>query len=264
MTKLERQRYARAVLLAQDKISIKYHRAIRAEIKRTAKDLSSSYVVDGQDGFNTIELDHKSRMNKILNDLAYETIVRFRKISPLGKKALFDNFVEQSIYDILSTSAAAMALSVANTTVATAVAVIANQMVLGKTDSVQSEPEMVAEAISKWIGGSNSLSRAMTIARTETHKAVNVSQYTRAEMSADIADLSVIVEWIATNDGRVRDGHRHADGQLREIGKPFLINGELMKHPSDPHASAANVINCRCVVGYDTVDAYTDLSKVGQ
>ena len=34
--------------------------------------------------------------------------------------------------------------------------------------------------------------------------------------------------------------------------KPFNVGGELLMYPSDPKGSAANVINCRCVLGYDT------------
>ena len=44
----------------------------------------------------------------------------------------------------------------------------------------------------------------MTIARTETHKAANTTQYTKAEWAAQESGLKVEVEWIATNDGRVR------------------------------------------------------------
>ena len=42
---------------------------------------------------------------------------------------------------------------------------------------------------------------------------------------------SVIVEWISTNDSRVRDDHKHADGQTRPIGQPFNVGGELLIYP---------------------------------
>ena len=73
----------------------------------------------------------------------------------------------------------------------------------------------------------------MTIARTETHKAANTT-IQKAEWAAQESGLKVEVEWIATNDGRVRDNHRHADGQKRPIGKPFNVGGEAMRYPSDP------------------------------
>jgi hypothetical protein len=34
------------------------------------------------------------------------------------------------------------------------------------------------------------------------------------------------------------------------MGESFNINGTKMKYPSDPSGGAANVINCRCVLGY--------------
>ena len=42
------------------------------------------------------------------------------------------------------------------------------------------------------------------------------------------------MEWISTNDGGVRDDHKHADGQTRPIGQPFNVGGELLMYPSDP------------------------------
>jgi len=118
-------------------------------------------------------------------------------------------------------------------------------------DPYAATPTKVANAIANRIGGQNSVSRAMTIARTETHKAANVSQYTRAESAATDSGLDVVVEWISTNDGRVRDSHKNANGQTRPMGQPFNVGGESMKYPSDPTASAENTINCRCVLGYD-------------
>ena len=117
---------------------------------------------------------------------------------------------------------------------------------------LNSQPDVIAKNISKRVGGQYSVSRAMTIARTETHKAANTAQYHRASVAAQESELEVVVEWISTNDGRVRDDHKNADGQTRPIGQPFNVGGELLMYPSDPKGSAANVINCRCVLGYDT------------
>ena len=44
----------------------------------------------------------------------------------------------------------------------------------------------------------------------------------------------------------------YRDWETRPIGQPFNVGGELLMYPSDPKGSAANVINCRCVLGYDT------------
>jgi hypothetical protein len=30
--------------------------------------------------------------------------------------------------------------------------------------------------------------------------------------------------------------------------EPFIVDGEEMQHPHDPNASAANSVNCRCIL----------------
>ena len=55
-------------------------------------------------------------------------------------------------------------------------------------------------------------------------------------------------EWLATLDGRVRDAHAAADGQVVPMDEPFDVGGELMMYPGDSSlgASLGNVIQCRC------------------
>lgn len=84
--------------------------------------------------------------------------------------------------------------------------------------------------------------RAKAIATTETTVAY--------ETGRDLAMKSAGVEWtewVSAQDERVRHTHRDADGQVREMGDPFLVNGHEMAFPGDPEAPAEEVINCRCV-----------------
>lgn len=254
MTRIQKQRYARAVLLAQDKIALKYQRKIRAELKIVSKELAESYKVNQSNAdFDTVRNAHKKRMIVILSELAQVTAQAFKAFNfKPEKKDIFGNFVENNIYAILTAEAMAVAGTVSNNTIATAQLVITQVMAASINNPTISEPENIALLIANRIGGVSAIGRAMTIARTETHKAANVSQYTRAESAALDSGLEVEVEWISTNDSRVRDNHKHADGQKRAIGNPFNVGGELMMFPSDPNASASNTINCRCVLGYDT------------
>ena len=254
MTKTERMRYARAILLAQDKIALVYFRKIRAELKRVGKELGESYALNQTSlQFPDLQQKHKERVIKILNDLVLTTVKVFMS-DKVGKKNMFASDVANEVYALLAANVLTTSALISNTTVAAASAVILQQMQLSLTKPKASEPEVIAKAIAKKIGGVNSISRAMTIARTETHKAANTTQYTKAEWAAQESGLKVEVEWIATNDARVRDKHRHANGQKRPIGQPFNVGGEAMRYPSDPRASAKNTINCRCVLGYDTID----------
>ena len=254
MNKTERMRYARAILLAQDKIALVFFRKIRAELKRVGKELGESYALNQTSlQFPDLQQKHKERVIKILNDLVFATVKVFMN-DKVGQKRMFTLDVANEVYALLAANVLTTSALISNTTVAAASAVILQQMQLSLTKPKASEPEVIAKAIAKKIGGVNSISRAMTIARTETHKAANTTQYTKAELAAQESGLKVEVEWIATNDGRVRDNHRHADGQKRHIGQPFNVGGEAMRYPSDPRASAKNTINCRCVLGYDTID----------
>lgn len=254
MKRIERLKYARQVLLAQDKLALKYQRIILAELKKTADELSSAYRESGQLKFDSVQRQHQSRMYEILTTLVRATGKTFMAMPVRSVKSaapVFDNQIEQQIYSMLAVNALSSSGAIADVTIATASAVIMQVMANAVNDPVAAEPDNVAAAIAKKIGGISARGRAMTIARTETHNAANMAQFERAKSSAEIADLDVMVEWIATNDGRVRDNHRHADGQKQPIGTPFNVGGDKMKYPGDRSGgSAANTINCRCVLGY--------------
>ena len=82
------------------------------------------------------------------------------------------------------------------------------------------------------------------------HAASNAVTYSRAERATEVSGMDVTLEWISTNDGRVRPDHKRADGQRVKLGEPFNVGGTKMRRPSDPAGGAANVINCRCVLGF--------------
>lgn len=88
--------------------------------------------------------------------------------------------------------------------------------------------------------------RAETIARTETSNAVNHGKHKAAEETAAETGLELERVWSAVNDGRTREAHSNANGQVRKMGAAFLVGGESLMYPGDPAGSAANVIRCRC------------------
>ncbi len=252
MTRIEKLKYARRVLLVQDRLALRYQKLIRRELIAASKELALSYIAyESQIGFADVTKQHRDRLILILDKLSKETADAFKVFSIKDKKNTFETYIENAIYGILAKNSMTTASTVATNTVAVATSVIMQQMTLAKKDPTQAMPQNVANSIAQRIGGANANVRAMTIARTETHKAANTAQYTRAEWAANDAGLEVEVEWISTNDSRVRDSHKSADGQTRAIGEPFIVNGESMRWPSDPRGSASNVINCRCVLGYN-------------
>jgi hypothetical protein len=104
--------------------------------------------------------------------------------------------------------------------------------------------------------------RAELIARTETGRAANIGSM----VGATSTGLVTIKEWISTRDNRTRreprdhTDHLSMDGTKLPMEKQFQVPNnqvglgyELMDHPCDSKASAANVCNCRCTLGYEAV-----------
>ena len=85
---------------------------------------------------------------------------------------------------------------------------------------------------------------AIRIARTEGHRIANQAQLDTID-KAKKKGADIVKQWDATLDGRTRDEHREADGQIREIDEYFDVGGEKMKAPG-VGGSARNVCNCRC------------------
>jgi SPP1 gp7 family putative phage head morphogenesis protein len=88
--------------------------------------------------------------------------------------------------------------------------------------------------------GEAKTSRAVKIARTETHNTV-VSGTHETYIAAGVLKQ----EWLTTIDGRERDSHAAINGEVVEIDQPFS-NGLMF--PGDPGGDASEVVNCRCAL----------------
>jgi SPP1 gp7 family putative phage head morphogenesis protein len=88
--------------------------------------------------------------------------------------------------------------------------------------------------------------RADTIARTEINNAYVNGNYESAQAMGEYGPVEKM--WLATSDARTRPSHRDANGALLPFSEPFVVDGEEMQHPHDDNASAANNVNCRCIL----------------
>lgn len=100
--------------------------------------------------------------------------------------------------------------------------------------------------------------QAARIVRTETNRAANVGSTAQAATS----EYQQVKEWQSAEDNRVRgnpvNGQKHKadhwvlDGIKIDEGDVFhdIRNGDQLRFPGDPKASAASVINCRCHASY--------------
>ena len=89
----------------------------------------------------------------------------------------------------------------------------------------------------------SSITRAVLIARTETHQAANYANFT----SLDVVNIpNTRKEWVAVNDDRTRDDHVAANGQVVDKDGMFVVGGSQLRYPGDPSGAPKQVINCRC------------------
>ena len=95
--------------------------------------------------------------------------------------------------------------------------------------------------------------RADAIARTELHQAAMYASQKNTEALAREVGATVAKKWTPTVDERTRPAHMAMLGKdaIAMDGK-FDVGGEMLERPGDPNGSAANVINCRCVLTYET------------
>lgn len=93
--------------------------------------------------------------------------------------------------------------------------------------------------------------RAFTIARTETHRAAMFASEKRARDISRELNMPMLKQWIPVSDARSRNSHSAMkNAEPIPINDMFMVGGEKMARPNDPRASAANTINCRCVLRY--------------
>lgn len=93
--------------------------------------------------------------------------------------------------------------------------------------------------------------RARRIARTETHGAMSYASERRAKEISEDLDMPMLKQWIPVSDGRTRSAHsRMGAVEPIPIDQMFTVGGEKMSRPGDIKASAANRINCRCILRY--------------
>ena len=89
--------------------------------------------------------------------------------------------------------------------------------------------------------------QALRIARTETTFASGFA----AMRTASQYNFELTKQWIAAKDDRTRKDHRIENGQIVDYNDPFIMNdGSQMMYPGDPKGKPAQVINCRCTIGF--------------
>lgn len=94
--------------------------------------------------------------------------------------------------------------------------------------------------------GEKARGRAFTILRTETGRAYSTAQQERQSQAVKVLP-GLRKLWRRSTKRHSRVSHDHADGQIVEVDKPFLVGGTAIMYPRDPAAPAKHTINCGCL-----------------
>ena len=109
--------------------------------------------------------------------------------------------------------------------------------------SIGSDYNMIARQVQ--ISSGIPLKRAKTIVRTEGHR-IQQQSADDARNAAKSQGCQVVKQWDAVLDGNTRTDHRVLDGQIREVGEPFEIDGKKAEYPG-AFGRPEEDCNCRCV-----------------
>ena len=109
--------------------------------------------------------------------------------------------------------------------------------------SIGSDYGMIARQVQ--ISSGIPLKRAKTIVRTEGHR-IQQQSADDARNAAKGQGCQVVKQWDAVLDGNTRTDHRILDGQIREVGEPFEIDGKKAEYPG-AFGRPEEDCNCRCV-----------------
>lgn len=133
-------------------------------------------------------------------------------------------------------------------------------------ESIRNANRMTAEQVAKAVER-RIMVAAMRTARTAVTGAENAG---RLQGYKDLQSNGVDIkkQWLATLDNRTRHEHRMLDGQIREIGEPFEVDGYKLDFPADPKGEAHLVYNCRCTTisvinGHEVDIDVRDKSAIG-
>ena len=66
--------------------------------------------------------------------------------------------------------------------------------------------------------------------------------------TSDLARKRGRLRWVTVHDNRVRPTHVAADGQVQDLGTPFLVGGAHLLYPGDPAGPIKETANCRCIL----------------
>ncbi|CAB4176291.1 Phage head morphogenesis domain containing protein [uncultured Caudovirales phage] len=220
---------------------------MRAAINRASIQASESYTHRGS--LDYALRGHYGEIERLLIASYTATINRMGKRvfdavgkanRPLERKDA-GNFFQQAAQDWISRYTAEKVTAISSTTRSN----ITNAISEG--ESLGIGIDATARLIREKSGGVIASTRALIIARTESHAAATFG----GDAAVDALGIpDVKREWISVEDQRTRPTHSAANGQVVKMDEPFIIGGAGLIRPGDPSGPPEETISCRCVIGY--------------
>jgi len=251
-----------------------YEPKLKREIERMAGQAAEDYAAGGQGRMEAGLEVHRANLKAILGELYFTSIESSRRyldatlLKREGKASIFDPIPATE-----DPGNATRLLMQKFTKLAFKESVLItetskNILLVLVRDSVEEGlgEEQIAKLIEPHINegtvtaaghkAPSPISRARTIARTETGMAVSESQF---DLISDMELPPMLKEWNATLDGRTRKDHRNAEKQgLKKPEETFRVGTSNMKYPQDRAGSKGQIINCRCVLTWEPEEDLED------
>lgn len=89
--------------------------------------------------------------------------------------------------------------------------------------------------------------QAMRIVRTEGGRVKSEAKLNSMKKAKD-EGADIVKQWDATFDSKTRAEHRYLDGQIKEIGEPFVDSQGREAQAPHKFGIASMDVNCRCIV----------------
>lgn len=200
---------------------------------------------------------HKDALQKIILDLfrvAGSVAFEYIQLQHGGKRRRMSKETKQEDPADMEEALAQLSLNWFMQSFSLSEAIAATSLDMVRERTVQLVREGVGEAvmskeIMKFMEQASGW-RARTIARTESHAAVQESQYEIIQSM----DLDEYVKVWRTAGQRVRKSHQQADGQARFPQNTFRVGSSDLRFPGDRRGRPADIVNCRCVTTEDFDD----------
>lgn len=240
--------YKKRIIVARKKL-------LRDNITRTKERLLTRYfVIEGKrvseayrKEFNLDSVgdwyyeQFKSSWELLIKDIWVDTAntVSENTTEQLVKTRIKDISNQTEIIDFIDNVVASKVKGIMDTTILDIKSVILSGFADGLTN------ENIAKNL-KGLFEETYKNRSKTIARTEVGGAASYGDFKAAETTGVVKEKI----WMTTGGFDVRDTHEAINGQRRKMNEPFS-NG--LMYPLDPNGKASEVINCNCILIYDTI-----------